>query len=296
MPSLDPDPPVRSALFVPGDRPERVEKAMQTGADLVIIDLEDAVLPENKSPARNFVSEFLATYSGEGAVAIRINQINSGHYDEDIGSLAQSPPSAVMLPKFESPNALELLNMHLSSIESDLSQEANTIRVIPLVESAAGIEGIPGILHTPAASRIWCMAFGAADYVLDLGIDMDDNTEGLLYPRTRLPVASRAAGLSAPLDAPYMTDLKDLQGLREACRHARRMGFQGKLCIHPIQVETCNSEFSVSPRDLEMARKIVEIYQQSQSEGRGVVQLDGRLIDQPIVERALRILEMAGEK
>ena len=296
MPTLDLDPPVRSALFVPGDRPERVEKAMQTGADLVIIDLEDAVLPENKALARHFVSEFLPTYSGESTVAVRINQVNSGHYDEDLGALVQSPPSVVMLPKFESTNALELLDTHLSSIESDLSQEANSIRVIPLVESASGIEGIPSILYTPVASRVWCMAFGAADYALDMGIDMDDNTEGLLYPHARLPVASRAAGLSAPLDAPYMTDLKDLQGLCEACRHSRRMGFQGKLCVHPVQVETCNSEFSVSPGDVEMARKIVEIYQQSQHEGRGVVQLEGKLIDQPIVERALRILEMVEKK
>jgi citrate lyase subunit beta/citryl-CoA lyase len=296
MPSPDPDHSVRSALFVPGDRPERIEKAMQAGADLVIIDLEDAVLPENKSLARNFVSEFLATNTGQGPVAVRINQIDSGHYDEDIGSLVQSPPSAVMLPKFESPNALELLNTHLSSIESDRGLAANAIRVIPLVESAVAMEGIPGILHTPAASRVWCMAFGAADYALDLGIDMDNNTEGMLYPHTRLPVASRAAGLSAPLDAPYMTDLKDAQGLREACQRARRMGFQGKLCVHPAQVETCNVEFSVSPTEVEKARKIVETYRLSQSEGRGVVQLDGKLIDQPIVERAMRILEMAGER
>lgn len=296
MPIPDPDPPIRSALFVPGDRPDRIDKAMQTAADLVIIDLEDAVLPENKSMARSAVSKCLAANAGQSPVAVRINQIDSEHYDRDLGSLAQSPPYAVMLPKFESPNELELLGTHLSSIESDMGKAANSIRVIPLIESAVAIEGVPGILHTPVASRVWCLAFGAADYALDIGIELDNNAEGLLYPQTRLPVASRAAGVPAPLDAPYMTDLKDVRGLREACLRARSMGFQGKLCIHPNQVETCNKEFSVSSAEVEEARRIVETYRQSQSAGRGVVQLDGKLIDQPIVDRAMQILEMAGEK
>ena len=286
---------IRSALFVPGDRPDQIDKAIQTSADLVIIDLEDAVLVEKKSIARECVLKCLSSQENKRRFVIRINQVNSEDFISDFDLLIQSPPYAVMFPKFESVNELECLSDHLLKIERERRIQEKTIRIIPLIESAIGIERGERILHTSAVDRILCLAFGAADYACDLGLEMDDNNEWMLYPYSRLPVVSRAAGILAPLDAPYMTDLKDEEGLRLACLRARRMGFQGKLCIHPIQIKTCNREFSISASEIERAKQIVETFRRAQCKGSGVVQLDGRMIDKPIVERAMWILKIAGK-
>jgi len=285
--------PIRTALFVPGSRPDRVDKAMRSGADMVIMDLEDAVSPTQKEEARKRVREKLLEYGGQSTM-VRVNSLDSGLCEDDLRTIVVKGLDFIMLPKLETPEDLLQINDLLLEVEEQNGVSAGSLRIIGLVESALGVEKVLEIASTQTTpGRLYTIAFGAADFALDLGIKLSAKTEELAYPRAKIPIACRAGGLAPPLDTPYMIDIKDTEALVADAKRAKRLGFQGKLCVHPLQVGPCNEVFSPSQEEISEAEKIIEAFEKAQVKGEHVVQLDGKFIDPPVVERARQILVLA---
>ncbi|WP_427004499.1 HpcH/HpaI aldolase/citrate lyase family protein [Pseudarthrobacter sp. H2] len=267
-----------TALFVPGDRPERFAKAAAAGAGVVIIDLEDAVAPDAKAGALAAVLEALAP-DGVVRALVRVNPQGSGQYDAEITALlaaAEAPGSGllgIVVPKAEDPGALRQLRARMPE----------RLALVPLVESALGVVNALELARVPGVTRL---AFGAIDFALDINADGGDRF--LDHARAQLVLASRAAGIAAPLDSPS-TEIRDAGRVADSALLGRNFGFGGKLCIHPAQLAAVHAAFAPSEADVEWARSVIG------AEG-GAVQLDGQMIDRPVTERAKRILQRAGKE
>jgi citrate lyase subunit beta/citryl-CoA lyase len=266
-------PDVRSArswLFVPGDRGERFAKAVASGADMVVCDLEDAVALSAKAEARAVVSGWLG--SG-GTACVRLNAHGTASYDADVAALTRLPGlAAVMLPKAEDPQSVLELTEALGP----------DTPVVALVESALGLRRAFDLASAPGVARL---AFGSIDMALDLGAE--DDCLPMLFARSCLVVSSRAAGVEAPVDG-VTPSLDDPSAVATAAAAAARMGFGGKLCIHPSQVPIVNTAFRPSEQDVQHARRVLA----SGTSG-GAGRWDGQLVDRPVLERARRVLGRA---
>ena len=257
-------------LFVPGDRPDRFEKARRSGADEVICDLEDAVGAGVKDRARTDVVNWLAD-SGEAWV--RINAPETPWHAADIAALAGLRGlRGIVVPKAESATALRLIG-----------ETANAC-LIALIESAAGIHHAHQIAGVPAVVRL---AFGPVDYALD--IDAEESDESLLLARSALVLASRVAGQLAPVDGATM-NLADTEQVRLAALRARRLGFGGKLCVHPRQIAPAAAGFQPTDEQVEWAHRVLR---QERGHDGGARVKDGLMVDKPVVERARRIIRWA---
>jgi citrate lyase subunit beta / citryl-CoA lyase len=272
-----------TALFVPGDRPDRFAKAAAADPDLVVIDLEDAVAPDAKNAALGAAVSALSP-GGSLSALVRVNAVGTATYADEVGALAglAARPGlgliGVMLPKAEDPAALADLVSSLA--RSAPSGEGRGLAVIPLVESALGVLRAFELASVPGVTRL---AFGALDFTLDISADLE--SAAVAQARAQLVIASRAAGVAAPLDSPS-TEVRDLQQVLASAREARSAGFGGKLCIHPGQLAPVRAGFAPSAAEVEWARAVIG------AEG-GAVQVDGRMVDRPLVERARRILDLA---
>jgi citrate lyase subunit beta/citryl-CoA lyase len=285
--------PIRTALFAPGNRPDRAAKALALGADCVILDLEDAVPIAEKEKTRAVVRDVLDRNSGK-RIYVRINALSTPYAREDIASLGSPNLSGIMLPKVESPEDLTELNRRVAAMENASGLKEGALEVISICETARGLEEIyPVAAVKTEPPRDMVIAFGAADYTLDLGVSLTREGKEIEYPRIRLPIASRAAGIAPPLDTPWMVDLKDIQGLYADARRARAYGFQGKICIHPSQIEPCHEVFTPTQEEIALARRIIEAFEDAERQGRAAIQLDGKFIDYPVVERARRTVALA---
>jgi citrate lyase subunit beta/citryl-CoA lyase len=244
-------------LFVPGDRPDRFAKAVASGADVVILDLEDAVAPADKEAARADVGAWLGA---GGRAMVRINAPGTPWFASDVEVLTRYAVP-VMVPKAENPGAL-----------------AGFREVTALVETALGVERASELAAVASVRRL---AFGAVDLGAQLGVDPADR-EAFAYARSRLVLASAAAGLEPPVDV-VTTDLTDPDRLLGDVTYARRLGFGAKLCIHPRQIEVVRAGFAPTEAELAWARKIVMA-------GESVSTVDGQMVDRPVLERARRLL------
>jgi Citrate lyase beta subunit len=253
-------------LFVPADRPERFAKAADSGADSVILDLEDAVKPDAKEIARQFVT----TDFTDLPVLLRINSVASPWHEADLETARKGGFAAVILPKAELPEAV-------ARIVKDLSD----IPVIALIETAMGLAAAAEI----AASGVCRLAFGSVDYCADLGCQ--HQREVLLPARHSLVVASRLGGIAAPLDG-VTTDVRSEEAWISDAEHARAMGMTGKLCIHPRQTTGVRQAFLPSAAELDWARRVF-------SAGTGAVLVDGAMVDAPVQAYARQLLQRAGE-
>jgi len=260
----------RSLLFVPGSRPERFAKALAAGAAQVIVDLEDAVGPQDKANARESVRAWL---SADHPVVLRINGADTPWFAEDLALCASPGVAAVMLPKAEQPLVADVVR-------------AGATSVIALVENAAAFSSLGLLASTPGIERL---AFGSIDFQADLGM-RDATEDDLLAFRAALVLASRAAGIGAPIDGVTVA-LDDEARLREDVLRARRLGFGGKLCIHPRQVAMVNTLFAPTADEVAWARRVVAA---TGNAGGNVVSVDGRMVDRPVVLRAEAILREAG--
>ncbi len=260
----------RSLLFVPSSRPDRFDKALAAGADAVILDLEDAVAPDDKDRARSAVAAWLAP---DRSAVVRINGAGTPWFRDDLALCGRPGVSAVMLPKTERAADVAAL------------RAAGAPGVVALLESAAGFAAIDAIAGAAGVLRL---AFGSLDIQLDLGM-RDAREDELLYFRSRVVLASRLAGLQPPIDS-VSTAIDDAEQLREDAQRARRLGFGGKLCIHPRQVEGVNRHFAPTEAERAWARRVLEA---ADASGGAAVALDGRMIDTPVILRARAILEDA---
>lgn len=286
---------LRTALFVPGNRPERIEKALNTDADVVIVDLEDAVPLSEKEKTRSKVCEKVPQFAGRMAL-VRVNALYSPFIQGDLEEVIIRGIKGIMLPKVEAPDDIHDINKLLLNVERKRSLPEGYFHLFPLIESASGVQRIHDIVSVKTIpQRIYTVAFGAADYTLDMGIELTLEGSELFYARSRISVACRAAGIAPPIDTPFMIDFNDIEALINDAIRAKKLGFQGKLVIHPKQIEPCNRIFSPSPEEIAKAEKIVQAFEAAEAAGIGAIQLNGRLIDKPIVQHARDILAIAAE-
>jgi citrate lyase subunit beta/citryl-CoA lyase len=285
--------PIRTALFVPGNRADRVEKAVGSGADAVIIDLEDAVPPPQKEESRSKVREKIAAFR-DREILVRVNAIGSEFLAGDLDEIVVAGLGCIVVPKVEEPADIREVDRQLGEAERRSGLEPGAISVIPLIESARAVQNAFEILSEKTAPRrLFTAAFGAADYTLDMGIEITREGTELHYPRSRIAVACRAAEVDPPLDTPFMIDVKDVEALKADAERAKRLGFQGKLCIHPIQIEPCHAVFSPTAEEIEQAERVIRAFEEAEARGIGAIQLDGKFIDPPVVEKSRRIVKLA---
>jgi citrate lyase subunit beta/citryl-CoA lyase len=286
---------IRTALFVPGNRPDRVDKAVNTAADVVIIDLEDAVPYSQKKETRPVVREKILNYQ-ERPVLVRINALGTEFFQEDLKAVVVEGLACIMVPKVETAAQIEEINQGLLEMEAKKGMQPGGVSIIPLIESSLAVENVFQIVSQRTdPERLFTVAFGAADFSLDMGFEITRTGEELLYPRARIAVACRAAGVEPPLDTPFMIDLKDPEALEADIKRARQLGYQGKLCIHPNQVDICNQLFSPSKEEIQYAQKVIQAFDEAEAGGSGAIQLEGKFVDYPVVEQARRILKIASK-
>lgn len=275
----------RSLLFTPGDRPEMLRKAPAAGADVVVFDLEDAVAPERKGEAREVVAEVLRDpdFDPGPEVCVRVNSVGvAAAVDLDALGDALEGVDAVMVPKVRRPDDVRTLARLLDERDVDAD-------VLALIETAAGVLEAGDIAAVDATDAL---VFGAEDLAADLGATRTEEGTEVLHAREHVVLAASAAGIDA-LDTIH-ADIEDLDGLRESAQFAVQLGFDGKLAIHPSQVEVINDAFTPETDEMEWAERVLEAKERADAEGRGVFTVDGEMIDRPLVERAKRVLERAG--
>jgi citrate lyase subunit beta/citryl-CoA lyase len=263
----------RTYLFVPGDRPERFAKALASGADAVVLDLEDAVAAAGKAAARDMVAAWLAASADRSRVVVRVNDEATPWFDADLAMLATQGATAVMLPKAERVASIERLLAACPGID-----------VLPLVESARGMLGAQALA---AAAGVQRLVFGTVDYALDL--DLGSDPAALDPGASHLALVSRAAGIGAPV-AGVTTAIGDDATLLADLARARQFGFGAKLCIHPRQVAPIHAALAPGADELAWARRVL---QAAAAAGGAAVQIDGQMIDKPVIERARRVVGRA---
>ncbi len=260
----------RSFLFVPGDRPDRFGKAADSGADQVVIDLEDAVAPAAKAAARDAVAAWLRP--GRRS-AVRINAADTAWFEEDLYLARSLPAATLMLPKADAES--------LERVTAALPDRP----VIALIETVKGYLGLRRLAAMPGLSRI---AFGSVDFAAETGIADED--EAMTPVRVQIVLESCHAGIAPPIDG-VSTGFGDEAALQRQALRSRQLGFGGKLCIHPRQVSAVNLAFRPAPERVEWARRVLAAFAAS---GGGVTTVDGHMIDKPVVEQARRVLADAG--
>ncbi|MBS0393710.1 MAG: CoA ester lyase [Proteobacteria bacterium] len=280
----------RSVLFAPGNHERRMAKAMASDADLVVLDLEDAVPPAEKSRARHSVRAALEAAGGRPA-CVRINAPGSGDAVQDLEALTAAPLHAVVVPKVESAGSLGALEPLLAALEQRSGWPSGALEVMPIVETAAGVLDCRSI--AAASPRVRRLVFGAADYTLDLDLEWTAEEEALAFARAQLAHASRVAGLEPPIDAAIL-EFRDLDRVRQSARNGRRFGFQGKLCLHPDQIAICHEVFTPTAAEVERARSIVAAFAAAESRGVAAIDVDGVFVDRPVALRARAVLRRAG--
>ncbi len=267
---------MRTWLFTPAHDERKARKALDSNADVVILDWEDSVPGALKEQARIQTRE-LASEEWTRPVVVRINSEESLYFHDDLLAIKDLPLLGVMIPKVASRRAIIAV--------SDTGQHP-----IPLIESAQALEALPHLLG--ASERLDWLAFGTLDYLADIGATATASGEELIYARGRLVACARSAGLLGAIDG-ISPRLDDPEGLARDCTRARHFGFKGKLLIHPKQIEPSAAAFAPSPQEVAWAQKLLTAFREAQQNGISVFRLEGRLVDAPVLKSAEQILAAA---
>ncbi|MGH2860593.1 MAG: HpcH/HpaI aldolase/citrate lyase family protein [Solirubrobacteraceae bacterium] len=284
-------PPIRSYLYAPGSRPELMEKALGSGADAVIFDLEDGVTEADKPAARNHVAALLAQpgRSAGPMLHVRINRGADGPDLDDLAAVALPGLSGVRLPKVAGAGELESVAAALDRLESTAGIAPGTVLLYPTVETAAAALAAGELAGAPRVARL---VFGATDFLADIGSPGAADGPATALARGQLVLASRAAGIGAPVDSVH-TKLDDEQGLRQSAERARELGFFGKSVIHPRQLAIVHTVFTPGDEELAQARRVVA---HTASHGGGASALGDEMVDAAVLARARRLLAIAAEQ
>lgn len=279
---------VRSVLFAPGDRPDLIGKAAASGADAIIIDLEDAVADERKPAARENLREMTMPDGVE--VLVRVNAPDTGLLFDDLAVAVRTGVDAIVVPKAETATSMIHIDGAVTVLETDRGLEPGSVDVVPLVESALGVRNAYDVMT--AAERVRAVLFGSGeqgDLVADLGCEWTPEGTGLLHARSHVLLAARAAGIAEPLDAVFM-DFRNDDALRVECELARRIGYVGKCAIHPRQVAVINDVFTPDDSEIARQRRVLDAFTEAESQGLASISVDGRMVDYAVAKRARRIL------
>ncbi len=279
--------PLRSLLFVPGDRPDRMEKALTAGADALILDLEDSVSPSQKARARDHVAAFLSRPERPVQLFVRVNALDSAHITSDLQAVAGHAPDGIMLPKAEGGAAVAALAESLAALGNFGA------RILPIaLETPAAVFGLGS--YTGCSPRLTGLTWGAEDLPSAIGAQSARESDGTYtapYQMVRALAlfAAHAAGVAA-IETVY-PDIRDLDGLAGYAKRGARDGFTGMMAIHPAQIPAINAAFTPSANAVAQARAIVAAFEANPDAG--ALQLDGKMIDTPHLKRARRLLEQA---
>ena len=277
---------LRSVLFCPANDVKKAGKALTSGADAVTLDLEDAVAYSQKAAARECLKEILSVAPAKKTF-VRINSASSPYILDDLEAVTGLPLEGLMLAKAETAEEVLRVDWLLGLMEEKKGLPPGVIKLIPFIESSGGMLSAPAIAScTP---RIKALAFGGVDFSQELGLRYPAESDGLFFARGQLVIASAKAGIEPPLDTVY-PDIQSVAMLESEAEIARKVGFQGKLVIHPSQVDPVNRTFTPSPQEIEYAGKVVAAFAAAEKSGTAVIQVEGRLVEYPIYRRAMEIL------
>jgi citrate lyase subunit beta / citryl-CoA lyase len=279
--------PFRTFLFAPGNHARRVDKAFNVSADAVILDLEDAVAMDEKRAARPQIVAALQR-PRRCAGYVRVNAMETEYCFGDLMEVVQPGVDGIVLPKVETASNLLAIDWLIAQLERERGLTGGQLDLIPIIETAKGIDNIREIAQ--CGSRVRRMAFGAGDFTLDVNMPWSEHESELAYARSALVTASRAAQLESPIDSVWVR-LDDEEGLERSAERVSGVGFQGKMCIHPKQIPIVNAVFTPSDDEIRNAERIVDAFRKAEEAGSAAFQLDGKFIDYPIVYRAKRLLE-----
>ena len=276
----------RSRLYLPGDQPKLFINAAIHKGDGLILDLEDSVAPPNKDAARILVRNALRVMDFMAAERmVRINQLPMGL--EDLEEIIPQKPHLVLIPKVETPEQVQKIDKKVDQILAN-EKEPWDIYFMPILESGLGI--INAYPIATASKRNVALAIGLEDYTADIGTQRTDEGKESFFARSMLVNAARAAGIQA-IDTVF-SDVTDMEGLRESVLEAKALGFDGKGCIHPRQIAVIHEAFAPEEKEIGKAKKIVRAFEEAEKKGLGVVSLGSKMIDPPVVKRALRTIDL----
>ena len=283
---------LRSLIFVPGNRANMLERALTFDTDIIMVDLEDSVPPAEKVNAREVAGEWVPKLREAGRrVMVRLNALDTGLTRDELAAVISPHLYGVSVGKTESAWDLQEIERIIGSLETRAGLTAGELKVMPWIESARALVNVNAMAS--ASPRTIAIAFGAEDFTNDMGIQRTDDGEEVYHARATVAIAARAAGV-ASLDGPYVA-FRNPEGLRKDAGVARQMGYTGKFAIHPAQIDTINELFSPLPEDVAYARRVMEAWQEAEANGRGSLDLDGKMVDVPVVKRAQNLLALVDE-
>jgi citrate lyase subunit beta/citryl-CoA lyase len=284
---------MRSLLFVPADNERKLAKAAGIGADALVFDLEDSVLPPRKATARKMLAEYLGSYSGKSEVWVRVNDLGSGELLKDLVAAVPMKPVGILLPKIFSAEDLDTVGHYLDMAEAAHDIAAGSLGIITVsTETPSAVLRMPELLNRQRP-RLKVLTWGAEDLSTALAAGEPRTADGAWRPvyqhaRTQCLLAAHALGIEA-MDTVYV-DFRDSEGCRRNCETARHEGFTGKIAIHPDQVPVINEAFTPSAAELDFARRVIAAFES----GSGAASLDGKMIDMPHLKSAQRLLKSVG--
>ena len=282
----------RSMLFLPGNTPNMLINGGTLGSDAVIFDLEDAVSPAEKDAARILVRNTIKYMDlGSCEVIVRINSIDTPFWKADIDQILPQKPDLILLPKTSSAADVLEADAYLTQVEERLGYARNTVGLMPLIETAMGVENAFAIAS--ASDRVQALFLGAEDLTADLRCKRTKEGREIEYARTRLVVAARAANVDV-YDTPF-TDVNDDEGIWTDAQLAKALGFTGKASISPRHVDVINQVFSPTQKEIDYAYEVMDAIRLAEKQGKGAIALHGKMIDAPIVARAQQTIAMAKE-
>jgi citrate lyase subunit beta / citryl-CoA lyase len=282
--------PVRSMLFTPGNRLDMLAKAVHSGTDAVIVDLEDSVSVDNKPEARANLEQLP---DSPVPYYVRTNAVETGLLWDDVVAAGRSPAVGLIVPKAEDPGVISQVDGALTAVELTSGKAPGSITLIPLIESALGVRLTYEIAL--ASERVECVMFGGGeqgDLVADLGVEWTPEGTGLMQARSQVLLSSRAAGVPYPMEAVFM-DFRNPDGLRVECELARTLGYVGKVAIHPSQIEVINDVFTPSAEVVEYQRKVLAAFEEAEAQGKASIAVDGKMVDYAVARVARAILARA---
>ncbi len=282
----------RTMLFVPGNNPSMINDPHIYKPDSIIFDLEDSVSLKEKDAARFLVYNALKSIDyGQTERVVRINALNTPYGREDLEAIVRAAPDAIRLPKAESADDLCTADQIISEIESKAGLAEGSVKLIAAIETALGV--INAYKIASAGQRVTAVALGAEDFITDMKSERTNSGFELHVARIQILMAARAAKIDA-LDTVF-SDVADEDGFKQEVMYIKKLGFDGKSVIHPRQIEMVHSIFTPTVEEVSYAKRVIEAAVEAETSGSGVIALDGKMIDKPIVERAYRVIGLAKE-
>ena len=279
----------RTYLFAPGNHPRKVEKVFDTGTDVVILDLEDAVAISEKAATRKVVGESLQR-PRKCRGYVRINALDTEFTFGDVEAVVAKGVDGIVLPKVERPADLQMVDWMMTSLERQRGLPEGGIDLMPIIETGKGVAHVREICG--AVGRLKRVAFGAGDYTRDMAIEWTMHEGELAHARAEIVLASRINDLQPPIDTVFI-HINEHEHFKNSAILARQFGYQGKMCIHPNQIAATNDAFTPTAEEVAWSRKVITAFQEAEAAGSASIQVEGYFVDYPIVVKAERVVALA---